>query len=120
MSSDIQSFACLECRKRKVKCNRQDPCNNCMRFSKECLFVAPVRGKRGKAKKLKENTHSKLRRYEELLRSHGVELAHNLDTSEEETISEIEPSDGDGQLLELDEEMPKLVTSDKSSRYFDK
>ncbi|KAG9017497.1 hypothetical protein FRB90_001090 [Tulasnella sp. 427] len=30
--------ACLECRKRKVKCDAQSPCNGCIRMRKECVY----------------------------------------------------------------------------------
>ena len=36
----IQS--CLECRRRKLKCDKQSPCSNCTRFRRDCLFLAPA------------------------------------------------------------------------------
>lgn len=35
--------SCLECRRRKLKCDRGHPCSNCARFHRECLFLAPAR-----------------------------------------------------------------------------
>jgi hypothetical protein len=32
--------SCLECRRRKLKCNKQQPCDNCTRFSTSCVFIA--------------------------------------------------------------------------------
>jgi Fungal Zn(2)-Cys(6) binuclear cluster domain len=34
--------SCLECRRRKLKCNKQHPCTNCVRFQRDCLFLAPA------------------------------------------------------------------------------
>jgi hypothetical protein len=34
--------SCLECRRRKLKCDKQHPCTNCNKFSRECLFLAPA------------------------------------------------------------------------------
>lgn len=34
--------SCLECRRRKLKCDKQHPCTNCSKFSRECTFLAPA------------------------------------------------------------------------------
>ena len=34
--------SCLECRRRKLKCDKQQPCTNCNKFSRECVFLAPA------------------------------------------------------------------------------
>ena len=33
--------SCLECRRRKLKCDKQQPCSNCSKFTRDCLFLAP-------------------------------------------------------------------------------
>ncbi|KAF9884612.1 hypothetical protein FE257_001434 [Aspergillus nanangensis] len=37
-------LACLECRSCKVRCNGEDPCNNCTKRSKFCEYKASQRG----------------------------------------------------------------------------
>jgi hypothetical protein len=37
-----QIQSCLECRRRKLKCDKTSPCANCSKFSRECLFLAPA------------------------------------------------------------------------------
>lgn len=37
-----QITSCLECRRRKLKCDKQAPCNNCARFRRDCLYLAPA------------------------------------------------------------------------------
>ena len=32
--------SCLECRRRKLKCDKQAPCTNCTRFRRDCLYLA--------------------------------------------------------------------------------
>ncbi|PKS10550.1 hypothetical protein jhhlp_002304 [Lomentospora prolificans] len=32
--------SCLECRRRKLKCNKKSPCENCVKFSRECVFLS--------------------------------------------------------------------------------
>ncbi|KAK7701270.1 hypothetical protein SLS57_011800 [Botryosphaeria dothidea] len=34
--------SCLECRRRKLKCDKLHPCTNCTRFSRDCVFLAPA------------------------------------------------------------------------------
>lgn len=34
--------SCLECRRRKLKCDKQSPCANCNKFSRDCMFLAPA------------------------------------------------------------------------------
>lgn len=33
--------SCLECRRRKLKCDKQQPCTNCTKLSRQCVFIAP-------------------------------------------------------------------------------
>lgn len=78
----LQPFSCLICRQRKVKCDRRDPCSNCVRANQECSFVAPVRGKRKRTKPVQEGLHAKLRRYEEILKAQGATLDEDDDIDE--------------------------------------
>ena len=34
--------SCLECRRRKLKCNKPHPCTNCVKFNRDCVFLAPA------------------------------------------------------------------------------
>lgn len=34
--------SCLECRRRKLKCDKLHPCTNCARSVRDCIFVAPA------------------------------------------------------------------------------
>lgn len=34
--------SCLECRRRKLKCDKQQPCTNCQKFARDCMFLAPA------------------------------------------------------------------------------
>ncbi|KAF1817270.1 hypothetical protein P152DRAFT_407767, partial [Eremomyces bilateralis CBS 781.70] len=35
--------ACIACRTRKVKCDKQSPCGNCAKTRLECIFPSPIR-----------------------------------------------------------------------------
>lgn len=32
--------SCLECRRRKLKCDKGQPCANCVKISRQCVFIA--------------------------------------------------------------------------------
>lgn len=34
--------SCLECRRRKLKCDKSHPCTNCTKATRDCLFLAPA------------------------------------------------------------------------------
>ena len=34
--------SCLECRRRKLKCDKSHPCTNCQKFARDCVFLAPA------------------------------------------------------------------------------
>ena len=34
--------SCLECRRRKLKCDKSHPCANCTKAARNCLFLAPA------------------------------------------------------------------------------
>ncbi|KAI2780339.1 putative C6 transcription factor [Daldinia loculata] len=125
---DLKSYSCVICRQRKVKCDRRNPCSNCVKAEKQCSFVAPVRGKRKRTKPPKESLHAKLKRLEELLKSYGAktELSDDLDDSDSESMSHPDdeiarsrsPSHSDP-FFKLEESNPKLITKEGTSRYFD-
>ena len=88
--ADLKSYSCLTCRQRKVKCDRHNPCSNCVKAARRCSFIPPVRGKRKRTKAPKEGLHAKLRRYEELLKSYGakIEPSEYDGDSDSETVSQ--------------------------------
>ncbi|OAQ96455.1 hypothetical protein LLEC1_00984 [Akanthomyces lecanii] len=71
----LQTFSCLVCRQRKVRCDHAQPCSNCKRAKIDCEYVAPVRGKRKRSSAPRETLHAKLRRYEDMLKTRGVDVA---------------------------------------------
>lgn len=130
---DLKRFSCLTCRQRKIKCDRRSPCSHCVKASTQCSFIPPVRGKRKVTKPPKEGLHSKLKRYEAMLKSYGAKI----EPSDDENASDAEAaSQADTEMAEAEGTTPhkktsgedftfeksksRLVSKDGSSRYFDK
>ena len=82
-SSSVPSrptYSCIRCADRKVKCDRQKPCSNCVKHNVDCLFHPPQplrkRHKRVKDQILTE----RLRHYEALLQERGIDPSKLPDT----------------------------------------
>ncbi|RDL34315.1 uncharacterized protein BP5553_07443 [Venustampulla echinocandica] len=95
--ADLKSYSCLTCRQRKIKCDRHNPCSNCIKATWQCSFIPPVRGKRKRTKPPKEGLHAKVRRYEKLLKSYGakVEPSRYDGDSDSETVGTVSQPDAD-------------------------
>ncbi|KFY97795.1 hypothetical protein V498_01864 [Pseudogymnoascus sp. VKM F-4517 (FW-2822)] len=103
-----------------------------MKTATQCSFIAPVRGKRKSTKKPKEGLHSKLKRYEEMLKMYGakIELSddENLSDADEASEPDVEMAEAEGakphkneqgEPYKLDRSKSRLVSKNGSSRYFD-
>jgi hypothetical protein len=67
------THACVRCSDRKVRCDKQTPCNSCVRHNVPCIFHPrrPPRRKRGSGRD--ELVDERLKRYEALLREKGID-----------------------------------------------
>jgi hypothetical protein len=70
------SHSCVLCRQRKIKCDKKQPCFNCVRAQKECVQIAPAppRRRKGRVKLSEEQLLRRLRQYEMLLKSYGMKI----------------------------------------------
>ncbi|KAM3499204.1 hypothetical protein MY10362_007513 [Beauveria mimosiformis] len=138
-----KTFSCLVCRQRKVRCDHAQPCSNCKRAKIDCEYVAPVRGKRKRSQPSRETMHAKLRRYEDMLRTRGVDVAEHTSTAPatcEDALSEsnettespaspLLPTPGDDEaappmgfrygLVKTPRSGPRLISKEGNSRYYE-
>ena len=89
--NDPKLFACTVCKQRKVKCNRSDPCSNCVKAGVACKFVPPASSRRRKRKTTREGLHARLSRYERILQSYGAKV----DASDVQGGSDDSPGEGE-------------------------
>jgi hypothetical protein len=89
-------LACVYCQKRKVKCDRKDPCANCVKSRVNCIPTAPVLHRR-KRRYPERELLDRLRKYEELLRRNGIafEPIHPDFNSGKESVSIEQGDSGD-------------------------
>lgn len=73
-SKALRSHSCVLCQQRKVRCDRQNPCSNCVKTRAECVPSFPTAPRRRRRKASEQDMVTKMRRYERLLKKHGVKL----------------------------------------------
>ncbi|KAH9828067.1 Fungal specific transcription factor domain [Teratosphaeria destructans] len=134
--------SCVTCRRRKVRCDKAFPCNNCKRQHIECVFPAPGRAPR-KTRKLTEGRDKelleRLRKLESVVKGMGAEVpggekladqGANGQASEKAGSEDVgataqasnssEPSPGlDHRTLEQDSERKKQVMDDVQQGRFE-
>ncbi|KAK2042039.1 hypothetical protein LZ31DRAFT_501453 [Colletotrichum somersetense] len=71
--------ACSLCARRKVKCDKADPCSNCDKAKARCLYEAPIQP-RPRKRAGDEDLLSRLAAYEELMREHNIDYSQYAHT----------------------------------------
>ncbi|KAK2745078.1 C6 transcription factor [Colletotrichum kahawae] len=87
--------ACSICSRRKVKCDKGDPCSNCLKSQSQCVYEAPALHRRPRKRAADDDLLSRLAAYEDLMRKNNVDfapLAHTWIPSKlEAQVDEPEP-----------------------------
>ncbi|EXJ54503.1 hypothetical protein A1O7_09843 [Cladophialophora yegresii CBS 114405] len=74
-----KAFSCIRCFERKVKCDKQSPCSNCVKSNIECIFRVPPAPRRRRKRTQEDLLLARLKKCEELLKSKGIDI-DNPDT----------------------------------------
>ncbi|KAK7734976.1 hypothetical protein SLS53_007753 [Cytospora paraplurivora] len=69
-----RGHSCVLCQQRKVRCDKQKPCANCVKAGVDCKVVAPHPPRRRKKKPQERELIDRLRKYEALLSQHGIDF----------------------------------------------
>ena len=133
--------SCLECRRRKLKCDKSHPCTNCTKASRDCLFLAPsldsasqlklteIKEKMGSLERVLEQDVAKKgtrRRGGSLADAEGEEVDFAPEPEDEKYL---EPSaltvqdavydeDADDDLADLGFQMGKMRLTDRIGGFF--
>jgi len=102
-----RGHSCVLCQQRKVRCDKQKPCANCVKASVECRVVPPLPPRRRKKKPHERDLIDRLRKYEHLLSQHGV----NFDP----IAQDLRPSDHPDDVADLEQDLSGLKTSPSSA-----
>lgn len=74
-TGQMHKHACSLCARRKVKCDKGDPCSNCLKAQSQCLYEAPA-PRRPRRRAADEDLLARLAQYEDLMRKHNVDFSH--------------------------------------------
>jgi hypothetical protein len=66
--------SCVLCQQRKVRCDKNKPCANCVKAKVECRVVPPQPPRRRKKRLQERDLIDRLKKYESLLSDHGVKF----------------------------------------------
>ncbi|KAK3324172.1 fungal-specific transcription factor domain-containing protein [Cercophora scortea] len=102
-----RGHSCVLCQQRKVRCDKQKPCANCVKAQVECRVVPPHPPRRRKKKPHERDLIERLRKYETLLSQHGVNF--------EPIGHDLKPSDHGDDVAELEQDLSGLKTSPSSA-----
>lgn len=109
-----RGHSCVLCQQRKVKCDRQKPCSNCIKARAECVPSAPTVPRRRRRKFTEQDLAARLRKYEHLLKKNGIKIEEDEDAPEDRP----EPSTY-GVERGLTLEVPRAPKADKGMLFAD-
>ncbi|KAF5027461.1 hypothetical protein F66182_422 [Fusarium sp. NRRL 66182] len=66
--------SCVLCQQRKVRCDKNKPCANCVKARVECRVIPPQPPRRRKKRLQEKDLIDRLKKYENLLAEHGVKV----------------------------------------------
>ncbi|KAI1073758.1 hypothetical protein F5B20DRAFT_586954 [Whalleya microplaca] len=69
-----RGHSCVLCQHRKVRCDKNKPCSNCVKAGVECRVVPPQPPRRRKKRVPERDLVDRLRKYEALLSQNGIEF----------------------------------------------
>ncbi|KAM4056646.1 fungal specific transcription factor [Hirsutella rhossiliensis] len=73
--------SCVLCQQRKVRCDKNKPCANCVKAGVDCKIIPPAPPRRRKKRLQERDLVDRLKKYESLLSEHGVKfdaIGHDL------------------------------------------
>lgn len=73
-TESIKPYACVTCSRRKVRCDKSEPCSTCRKSGIECVFRAPAPPQPRKRRAPETILLERLRRAEDLLKGMGVKV----------------------------------------------
>ncbi|KAG9502557.1 hypothetical protein J7337_005387 [Fusarium musae] len=124
VTSNLKIWSCVTCRRRKIRCDRKDPCNNCTKSKIDCHFPVtgriPRRTRDAKTPAQKQSELlSRLRRLESVVTElaaqvedeNGAKAMGQITVDKEPTESSWATSSSslDHQTSEFDEDFGRLV-----------
>jgi hypothetical protein len=114
-----RGHSCVLCQQRKVKCDKRKPsCGNCIKARAECIPSAPTQPRRRKRKLAETDLVGRLRKYEHLLKTHGIKIED--EEPAHRTGNEGPHFDDDMDSREMTLSAPRASNAEKGALFADK
>ncbi|KAF2399911.1 hypothetical protein EJ06DRAFT_557004 [Trichodelitschia bisporula] len=112
--------SCLECRRRKLKCDKSHPCSNCTKFVRDCVFLAPALDPIAAQKlaEIKEKMGSLERTLEDDVARRGREAGRGSGGGGEEGMGEEESGEEEG-VAEDERDLEPTPLALQDAAYYD-
>lgn len=112
-----QSFTCLPCARRKVKCDKNGPpCATCRKTKAQCEYQTPPPRKR--KRKPEDDVHERLQQYEKLLKEHNL-LPRSDNAGSERRVSHDAASHDAKTEFDVPRKTGRLLTGKNKTRFVD-
>lgn len=98
--------SCALCQQRKVRCDKNKPCANCVKAGVDCKIIPPAPPRRRKKRLQERDLVDRLKKYESLLSEHGVKfdaIGHDL-RSDGPQLDDVEELENDFEGLKTSPE----------------
>jgi len=115
VNPNLNPRSCITCRRRKVKCDKKQPCAHCVRAHIDCDFPSPGRAPRKPRKPQDSELIERIKKLEGMVRSLGVQArvqGEEVQNGREEETSPSTVTEGSAELkkeeeLTREERIPK-------------
>ena len=109
--------SCVLCQQRKVRCDKNKPCSNCVKAGVECRVVPPQPPRRRKKRLHEKDLVDRLKKYEELLKENGVKFdSLDKDFRGEDKEDDVDDLENDFEGLKTTPEDSASPSSTQASR----
>lgn len=123
-SPKLNPRSCVTCRRRKVRCDKHEPCSNCTKANIECVFPPPGRAPRKPRRPHDAELLKRLRRLESVVDSLGAQVDDDdhasVDTEKRRSVElqnlDLSPQ-APARKSSLEYGLGKLMIKDGRSRY---
>lgn len=97
--------SCLECRRRKLKCDKSQPCGHCLKNGRECHYLSPKLDEASQLRltQFKDKVGSLERQLERNAAASGLKEGGSTGRSGPLLADEVADEDEDGSKLEMSE-----------------
>ena len=107
--SDLKPLSCTNCRQRKIKCDKSNPCSACKRSGTDCVFPKRIRVPRGR-----QGVRNSKSRDDELLRRIG-KLEALVEKMGGDITTPLTSGESNGRQTTSSTDFPLSTSSDKES-----